>query len=146
MKSTVLICLGILAAIHSNSLVAQTVTFSYDNAGNRISRTLQTEQGGLKSLGRTDTIVIEDDISEELPNAETRIFPNPTDGVMTIEFYPDDEEQYIVSVHNISGYMLLQQQIAPGENVIDISLNPPGTYLITIYSKYKRKKWNVQKL
>lgn len=134
-------CLMIVEKVHS-----QTVTFSYDNAGNRISRTLETQQGGLKSLGRIDTIVIEEEIEEDVLEAETNLFPNPTSGLITIEFYPDDEQKYFIAVNTISGYLLINQEIFKGENIIDISKYPPGSYLITIYSEKIRKQWNILKI
>lgn len=139
----------ILLLATTNILWCQTVSFTYDDAGNRLSRTYDPEGGGgLKSLTKSDTIEIaEEAIEEEMIHAETKIFPNPTHGNITLDFYPEDEDEvYRLSVNNLSGYQLHNQRVFKGRNLIDLSNYPPGTYVITIYNKEKYSKWIILKV
>lgn len=139
----------LLLCTSSITLFCQTVSFTYDNAGNRLSRTLDEEGGGgLKSLVKSDTLEVEEEtIEEEMINAETKIFPNPTHGNITIDFWPENTEvEYSLSVNNLSGYELINKRIFEGKNHLDLSKYPSGTYLITIYSKDKYSKWIILKI
>ncbi len=136
-----------LSSVASHESFCQTVSFAYDNAGNRIGRSFEEDGGGLKSLAKNDTLEIgNEDIEEELINGGTRVFPNPTHGLITIDFHPDDEGLYFLIVSNLAGYQLSNQRIFEGKNELDISKYPPGTYVITIYSDEKSSKWIIIKI
>lgn len=56
----------------------------------------------------------------------TKLYPNPTDGMVTIEV--DTSEK--IEVLNTNGQQITQQQLAVGENQIDLSELSPGIYLV----------------
>lgn len=147
MKQLVNVCIALIITVTPSMLDAQTVSFAYDNAGNRVSRTLEEAGGGLKSLAKSDTTEIEEEIiEEEMIDGETKIFPNPTHGKITIDFFPDDEEAYFLSVNNLSGNQLHNQRIYEGKSELDLSKYSPGTYVITIYNNEKSSRWIILKI
>lgn len=138
---------GLLMILLASAAMAQSVSFSYDNAGNRTGRTLDEEPSGLKSLAISDSLEIEKEPEvEELINGMTRIFPNPTKGKIRIEFYPEDENIYYLSVYSLQGYQLINKRIFEGTNELDISDYPYGTYVIKIFSNESTSKWLILKI
>lgn len=59
---------------------------------------------------------------------QVRIFPHPFDEVFTIET-PTDAQ---LSVYNLSGQVLLQQNLLSGTNLIAADAFPPGLYFVKI--------------
>lgn len=146
MKPIIVLCSIVFFISISQISLAQSVSFSYDGAGNRISRTYEEEGGGLKSLLMSDSLEIVEEEIENLISEKTRIFPNPTTGVITIDFVSEDEDVFHISVTNLNGYQLINKRIFEGENELDISMYPPGTYMIIIYSEQVSSKWIIQKI
>ncbi len=147
MKPILFQSIGLLFLMTCVALEAQKVSFTYDNAGNRIDRTLEEVGGGLKSLAMSDTVIVEDEIiEEEMIKGEIKIFPNPTDGKITIDFFPDDQGSYYLSVTNLTGYRIIERLIFGGKNELDISGYSPGIYVITIFSEEKSNKWVILKI
>ena len=66
-----------------------------------------------------------------------RVYPNPTDGTLNLEFEADGV--HIVTITDMTGKTLLRKAIA-GQNTmqIDVSDYPSGAYLLTIDGKTMR--------
>ena len=67
---------------------------------------------------------------ESFDVSSAKVYPNPTDGVFTIEFAV--EATCIVSITDMAGKTLLKQTVNDKFTQIDISSFPAGVYLITI--------------
>ena len=59
-----------------------------------------------------------------------RIYPNPTDGVFTLEF--DVQAAYIVTITDMAGKALLKQTVSDLTTQIDISSFSEGVYMLVI--------------
>ena len=69
--------------------------------------------------------------SIETPNALlTSIYPNPTDGIFTLEFEKSGEHTVIIT--DIAGKTLLRQPVTGQIAQMDISHYPAGVYLLII--------------
>jgi uncharacterized phosphosugar-binding protein len=60
----------------------------------------------------------------------TRIYPNPTDGAVTLEF--ETAAARIVTISDMTGKTLLRQTVSEQTVRIDLSNYSSGVYLITI--------------
>jgi hypothetical protein len=74
-------------------------------------------------------------VIDELPDNRIGIFPNPGTGIFNIRF--GDEllnQEGILEVYNVSGQMILRRNpaVLQNEEIIDLSGNTPGIYMITL--------------
>ncbi|HLP94036.1 MAG TPA: T9SS type A sorting domain-containing protein [Saprospiraceae bacterium] len=62
------------------------------------------------------------------------LFPNPTDGFMTLRFDPDKKGVLLASAYNLLGHLILDRQelSSPEGNLLDASSWPPGIYLLQL--------------
>ena len=60
----------------------------------------------------------------------TLVYPNPTDGMITLQF--EKTSEYVVTISDMSGKLQLRQTIIGHQMKIDIGNYPAGMYLITI--------------
>lgn len=105
-------------------LMAQSITFTYDNSGNRIGREL-TGSGTREEDAPADTL---QQISEELAEAFSTVYPNATNGKFTVQL-ADPSDHGKLFIFDVKGRLIYQQDI-PGSLDVDISKQPEGVYLI----------------
>lgn len=62
------------------------------------------------------------------------LFPNPTDGFLTLRFSPEKQGYLLASAFDLLGRPVLDRQImnTPEGSVIDASAWPPGVYFILV--------------
>ena len=156
MKSIIQTTLLFLAVLCSQMLHSQnTISYGYDLAGNRISRTIKMP--GLKSAPAPQPqAVVEDEEAEEeqppvvysemLSDIEIKIYPNPTDGFLKVEIRNLPEGQtadirlFDMSGRSISAYREIRDFVE-----VDISGQPTGTYLMRIVAGEYRTEWKIIK-
>lgn len=117
------IALGLLLATFPCLSSGQNVSYAYDEAGNRVKReiVLQT-RAAEKSTNES--------YSEMLNDRDIRIYPNPTEGQLTVEITGDGACRF--DIYNISGQQVLTTNSGPGRVVLDISSQPKGFYILRI--------------
>ena len=109
------------------------VTYGYDAAGNRTSRTIvmaaAPPKSALAPVEEEEPVVY----SEILSDIELKIYPNPTDGLLKVEILNLPENQTAnIWLYNISGRLITSLRGITGFATIDISDQPQGTYLMKI--------------
>ena len=130
----------------SATLSAQTISFGYDEAGNRISRTIT-----LKSTeANIDPIQLEEKrYFDVLHQMKITISPNPHGGKFTVavQNLPDVEEGQSIQLmlHSISGEMIYHIDELQSHNEVDISNRQNGTYLLTLISANDKRTWKIIK-
>jgi hypothetical protein len=132
-----------------------TFAYSYDDSGDRTSRTiLLTEATGTKSELIYDSIQNnlsgsfkpEDKFTDQLEESKITIYPNPTRGelvVQTSNFNP--EEKMKIVIVDINGRIILQKTILKEYTDIDLTNKPSGTYLLKIHSNSNSSDWTIIK-
>lgn len=126
----------------ASALTAQTVSFTYDQAGNRTGRT--SEAGGVtKSLMVSDSVEMNLDPDESF---DIRIYPNPTFGIIDIVIESDIKKDNELSIINMTGVEIFQQVATQQRFQIDLSPYPPGNYFIRLKSNSFLKYWKIMKL
>ncbi|MDR0506375.1 MAG: T9SS type A sorting domain-containing protein [Dysgonamonadaceae bacterium] len=119
------------------------VSFGYDAAGNRISRTIViTQQNQVSAPPQEET----DIYSEMLTHIEIRIYPNPTEGLLKVEInnLPENETA-IIALYNLSGQAIVVRRGVSGYSEIDISSQPQGAYVMKIAAGEEHTEWKIIK-
>jgi len=133
-KFATLFC-GLLATIVVSS---QELSYSYDDAGNRISRTIFI---GLKSAD-----VHKQEITETIGSNEIKIYPNPVESLLLISitgFEHDFLSEYFV--YNLSGSMLKREKVTSELTTLDMSSLSRGTYVFQLSINGEKRAWKIVK-
>jgi hypothetical protein len=125
------------------SVVTPTTEFSYDNAGNRISRTLvyycEGDKKSAKSRG---------DILRELEKTtESVVYPNPTDGLIFLKseeraFKSDSRMYYLF---DLSGKMVSNGKVNNPVEEISLDGFENGMYVLVLKWGNQKKEWKIIK-
>lgn len=122
------VCLKISAQQIAPSQVR--LSYTYDKAGNRISRrviTLSMQRQSTDSIPKQ-----EETVSSSLLTCKVVVYPNPTEGEINLSISNSTEESTSeITVYNNSGQLLITLQ-GKGNTTIPIDLSPynNGIYLI----------------
>ena len=79
-------------------------------------------------------------IEEKVFGGEISIFPNPTNGIISIDMMDVDPSNYDITITNILGEEILHiNENVSGiyNNQVDLASFSKGTYVIQIENKYK---------
>lgn len=94
-----------------------------------------------------DTVVYGEDIlhllgsvkvnENSIAQSSLTLYPNPTSGAITMEFFCDKEQEARLELLDVSGKVLYskKQNVFAGQNTVKLSGFSKGTYFVYIYSK-----------
>ncbi len=71
-----------------------------------------------------------------LDNASVKVYPNPSSGYFSVMF-SDELKNVVVIISDVTGKEILKQQLSKMQQV-DLNMNDPGLYFVTIESEGKR--------
>jgi hypothetical protein len=130
---------------HITTFAQEKVTFGYDAAGNRISRTLVVPDPRLLASEKEEeeeTTVYSEVLSELL----IKLYPNPTRGLIYIEIQnlPLDVTAYI-ALYRLSGELIVSRQSVSYSTEIDITGQAPGVYILKIIAGKEQTEWKIIK-
>lgn len=110
-----------------SAINAQQVSYSYDAAGNRISRS--SVVNAPQFLGRRNVAK-----STSSPLQQTlSVGPNPTNGLLGIRLSRwNDTDNCSLLLCNTSGQVLIQQNMTSADATLDLSTFPQGYYLLRV--------------
>lgn len=123
--------------IHSQS----SINFSYDAAGNRISRTIVVTRASEQSK------LQEPSLKNDFEKARVTIYPNPTKGIISISIYGGNEElkNSSLALYSISGALITSNRISDRTVTIDISGEAKGMYILKLILDGQTSEWKVIK-
>lgn len=152
----ILLVTSVLFAFYSNAYSQSPLprTYEYDAAGNRVLRKVLE----LKNL-ETDTSnnMLADHISysqentpkrevvfeEQIGDVSIRVFPNPTQGELTLQCNASVSGSY--EILSQSGQLLQNERIVSNISHIDFSPFPSGVYLLRLNMKNQSETWKIIK-
>ena len=121
------------------------VSFTYDQAGNRISRTITLPpppQNAKRHTEATDSVVVSDKLGERSIN----IYPNPTRGALGVEIKGGNNiEDIMIVVFSGQGSQLIVKKADIGINFIDLAKYPEGWYILRIKAGEKHTDYKIIK-
>lgn len=143
--------LFIITLITSFNIQAQIIEFEYDDAGNRVRRSLCTMCTSPRPAGPDST-------ASDSYSLEANILPNPTKGNLAIEVTEatftnnqkndatgKEQSHFHVVVYDLYGREILNEQHTSANFKIDITKQPPGAYFVKLYMGNKFKQWEIVK-
>ncbi len=114
-----------------NGLIAQPISYSYDNHGNRTQRKLDCPNcpGSQRQIGTEE--------EKKAVEAETKlglnVFPNPAQDKMQVEIKNlAAEEPATILLIDAQGKSLLTKKSDQAQNEVDMSPYKPGVYFIKV--------------
>lgn len=128
--------------IHSCVAIGQTISFRYDDSGNRTLRDLA------KSIVKSNGISEDNDqlpILKSLDESTICIYPNPTKGILLMEVTKLEGECITFFLADLNGKVLLEKEISEPSTTIDISDKSSGTYILRIKSGAEYAEWKIIK-
>ena len=118
---------------------AQNVTYAYDSAGNRISRSITLSKSPAMEAEET---AVEDFVAERT----IKIYPNPTQGMLAVEisdFTSDVKADFLLS--DLSGKVIYRLKDASGYESIDLNSQSAGVYVLRITINGESTVWKIIK-
>jgi hypothetical protein len=146
MKQPVILLLTLLLSVFIPVVCYSqtTVEFGYDNSGNRITRTVISLKSAGIQPGSSNSEQGDELLEDQIGLQETRIYPNPTKGLLRVDFPNLANHEATIRVFDSHGKLIVQQPAA-GSAEVDLSIYPPGFYIMTIHIGQDRKEWKIIK-
>ena len=168
LQSYVLTCLTVLLSLSATAQSQSYVSCGYDYSGNRISRTIYMPMLTPPPQDSTEVVVEDEDttlaalqdmengnddqapqeiFTDALSETLITIYPNPTRGLLTVKM--SNMPQHSTSsltLFDIQGRVITQQQSLSDENKLDISAQPVGTYVMRIAVGEEMVSWKIIKI
>ncbi len=116
------------------------IRYEYDDAGNRIVRKVVS----IRSSG-SSTDIAEEVEQDKIDEFNISIFPNPTQGNLNVNIDGLNEEKSSILVYDLNGREIFSVNELKSENLIDITRQPSGTYIMIINIDDKRSQWKIMK-
>lgn len=131
-----------LMLLSSLSVNAQRgMTYSYDAAGNRVSRVLELATSGAKSRQATQS----QSFFDEIDGKQVRIYSNSSMGHVLVEMLGKGDSPMTLSVYNTSGMQIFSQSQQEERLDVDLSQQPAGIYILTIEVNNEKQSWKIVK-
>ncbi len=134
----------LFALYFTTQLQAQnTVSYTYDQAGNRLTRTIVlANPQSIKRHQPTDSVVLKETIGE----LSVKVFPNPTRGALGVDIQGGNTDQALrLILLSGSGATLYNKPATIGLNPIDMSSYPSGWYILRIVVGTETKEYKIVK-
>lgn len=118
-----------------NKTSEDTIVFTYDSNGNRISRHLVFER-----ITKHDSPT-----QASIPSAYS-LFPNPTSGTFSLQLdKPEQGEMLRATLLDVSGTILETKETKDGRIEFDLTRQPGGIYILEVDGAAGRDTWKVIK-
>ena len=119
------------------------VTYRYDAAGNRISRTIVIAPRSTPASVEEEQ---QDVYTELLSDIQLKIYPNPTTGLLKVEIYNLPEGQTAqIWLYAMSGQLIATFKDVSSTVNVNISGQPAGVYLMKISAGEYQTEWKIIK-
>jgi len=144
MKRSLLYFLICISSAQFSGLLCQTITYSYDPAGNRAEKVILLMKSSSVEQG---TEPLKD---KTFPSMEMLIYPNPTQGNLVVEIKSFEhvesfDEKILFSLYDVSGRLIKQVDGESGTTTIDLHTEKDGLYLLVVKQGDNISRWKIIK-
>ena len=131
----------ILLLLPAMTVYTQSVSYSYDNAGNRTARAILLKAPQAPNAPEAVTA-----LSDLISERAILIYPNPTKGILSVEIKDyTDKLQAGFRLTDLSGRTIIEQRATTSIQTIDLSRQAAGVYLLQIRINDESATWKVVK-
>ncbi len=124
------------------SIYAQSISYSYDNSGNRIKREIVFSSQNKPGHSNVDNLFTDDTLGDR----SIRIYPNATKGTLKVEITGyDSSDNGTALLYSMSGQLLILENITSHETTLDMSSYYDGVYILQIKLNGKSISWKILK-
>lgn len=124
-------------------ICAQRIKYTYDNAGNRLTRQKEIVVQTRGALSDEEEPSV---YEEELSETKVTIYPNPTRGMLKVDISGVEKfENARISLYDLTGKLLQQWAGISQSNAIDLSERTPGMYIMQVVYNGKISSWKIIK-
>lgn len=124
-------------------ICAQRIKYTYDNAGNRLTRQKEIVVQTRGALSDEEEPSV---YEEELSETKVTIYPNPTRGMLKVDISGVEKfENARISLYDLTGKLLQQWAGISQSNAIDLSERTPGMYIMQVAYNGKISSWKIIK-
>lgn len=146
MKTLYLLVCLLVAVFASQTAHAQTTfKFTYDASGNRLTRAVIVLKSATLSPDSLLAKQAEKPLDDQIGLQKTRIYPNPTKGMLRIDLPEMTGQQAMIRVYDPSGRQVVQKPAISSGNEVDLSSHPSGAYIMVIHIGQEKKEWKIIK-
>jgi hypothetical protein len=141
MKREVLTLILMLISIVTYS---QTISYEYDSAGNRITRTVVTLKSAETSSSEEEEEEIVTDTWDEMI---ITIYPNPTEGELQLSITGGGlKDSYTYKIYSSEGKLILNGNINElGTTTLSLSGESSGAYILVLSGNGENKSYKIIK-
>lgn len=139
MKVRFLLFIFLLSSLGVKS--QEQMTFSYDAAGNRVSRVMVLA----KSSAKSRQVAPSQSLFDEIGGKQVQISPNSSMGHVLVEMLGNSDSAVTLSVYNTSGMQVYSHPLQHERLDVDLSNNPSGIYILTIEVDGDKQSWKIVK-
>lgn len=123
---------------------AQSISYIYDNAGNRIVKALLISSRQLDDQENKKKQT--ESYSDLLSKKNIRLYPNPTSGILKVEVLGfSEDDNCSLSIYSTSGQLVESTQLTSSFGVLNISSMPNGLYILKIFLNGNETCWKIIK-
>ena len=142
--------IALFFAMFANWALGQTaynIKYKYDNAGNRTERNVIMLKSAKNDNAQIAAAEMKSDVyQEDVLGHEIKIHPNPTKGQLRVEITNFGEKmQASIAVYTLAGKPVAVMQAFAGTNLLDISAQPQGVYIMRITIEQTSSDWKIIK-
>lgn len=139
--------------------IGQTISYTYDNVGNRVEKVIilgdgskgsgseKSDKNDLKEPPKPDSFNEEAIKDNSFINQSIKIYPNPTEGIIRIEIPadPENNEEIRIIVHDINGKIIMNIPNEALVNEINLSNQSAGIYFLELKTGTRISQWKIIK-
>lgn len=136
----ILLLLSIAVTGIATATNPEVARYTYDSAGNRVSREIIIGVAGDEPQDIAASLI------DVVASRAVRIYPNPTNGKLTIsidDYEEPDQASFII--YDLSGVIVYDSKVTGQASSVDISDCQSGIYILTIMINGNQSSWRIIK-
>ncbi len=151
LTKAILLLLLAVAAVPCLAQQRGTVSFNYDENGNRTARTISfvKSRGGSDTQGDPNAELATPMLAsatDELAGLRLTLYPNPTEGRFSVGIAGMESGEHVrATVTTVTGEVLYDKIIAEQSTEFDLDGHPAGIYLLRLAVRSESQVWKVIK-
>ncbi len=142
MKQKIILCLVSIFAFTLFAKSQNSISFTYDDSGNRVKREFFTAM----PVAPSDPIQEITDVTNLLDFSDVKIFPNPTKGKLRIDIpMVQSKMSGSITLFNTNGKKIFHQNHISNKCFVDLESYNSGMYLLNIVYEDQKLEWKIIK-